>query len=138
MVKKQAGLALMVFLALAHCASLSARGLVWDFLGDTQIDGAKDHDRIQVGLRRGPFRAVQLRVSDPVFIQRVVIYYANGTSQELVVDGRVSSEGRTHVIDLTGEGRPLDSVELWYFKEHWEHRPRVILYGTHSCQNNPC
>jgi hypothetical protein len=131
MVTKQAVLVLGVFLRLAHGTSLSARGLVWDFLGDTQIDGAQDHDRIHIGLRRGPFRAVQLRVSDAIFIQRVVIYYANGTSQELVIDGRVSPEGRTHVIDLTGEGRDLESVELWYFKEHWEHSPRVILYGTH-------
>lgn len=131
MVKKKAVLALVVFLALAHGIPLSARGLVWDFLGDTHIDGAQDHGRIHIGLRRGPFSAVQLRVSDPIFIQRVLIHYANGTSQELLVDRRVSSEGRTHVIDLAGESRILDSVELWYFKENWEHRPRVILYGTY-------
>jgi hypothetical protein len=118
-------------LALCFDTSLYARGLVWDFLGDTYIDGAQDHDRIQVGLRHGPFRAVQLRVSNSIFIQRVVVYYVNGTSEELVIDDRVSPEGRTHVIDLTGEGRALESVELWYFKQHWEHRPRVILYGTH-------
>jgi hypothetical protein len=131
MLKKQVVLALMVFLALVFDTSLCARGLIWDFLGDTHIDGAQDHDRIQVGLRRGPFRAVQLRVSDPIFIQRVVVHYANGTSEELVIADRVSPEGRAYVIDLTGEGRTLESVELWYFKEHWKRGPRVILYGTH-------
>jgi hypothetical protein len=131
MLKKQVVLALVVFLALAFDTSLYARGLVWDFLGDTHIDGAQDHDRIQVGLRRGPFRAVQLRVSDPIFIRRVVVYYANGTSEELAIGDRVSPAGGTHIIDLTGQGRALESVELWYFKEQWQHSPRVILYGTH-------
>jgi hypothetical protein len=131
MLKKQVVLALVAFLTLVFHTSLYARGLVWDFLGDTHIDGAQDHCRIQVGLRQGPFRAVQLRVSDSIFIQRVVVYYANGTSEGLAIGDRVSPEGRAHVIDLNVEGRALESVELWYFKEHWEHRPRVILYGTH-------
>jgi hypothetical protein len=24
----------------------------------------------------------------------------------------------------------VESVELWYYKEPWEHQPRVILYGS--------
>jgi hypothetical protein len=27
-------------------------------------------------------------------------------------------------------------VELWYFKEHWEHRPRVTLYGTRNLSSD--
>jgi hypothetical protein len=131
MLKKHVVLAFGVFLALVCGTSVYARGLVWDFLGDTHIDGAQDHDRIQVGLRPGPFRAVQLRISDPIFIQRVIVYYANGTSEELVIGDRVSPEGRTPTIDLNVKDRPIGSVELWYFKEHWDHRPLVILYGTH-------
>ncbi|HKV79722.1 MAG TPA: hypothetical protein VJP02_16350 [Candidatus Sulfotelmatobacter sp.] len=130
MLKKLVVLPLLALLALVFATSLYSRGVVWDFLADTHIDGAQDHNRIQVGVRQGPFRAVQLRVSEPIFIQRVVVYYSNGTSEVLVIDGRASSEGRTHVISLTGEGRVLESVELWYFKEHWERSPRVILYGT--------
>jgi len=133
---KQVVMAVVVFLALVSHTFLYARGLVWDFLGDTHIDGAQDHGRIHVGLRQGPFRAVHLRVTDPIFIQRVVVYYANGTSEELVIDDRVYPEGRTHVIDLTTEGQDLESVELWYFKEHWEHRPRVILYGTRNLSSD--
>ena len=131
MLKKQVVLALMVFLALVFDTSLYARGLVWNFLSDTHIDGTQDHYRIPVGLRHGPFRAVQLRVSDPIFIQRLVVHYANGNFDELVIGDRVSPGGGTQVIDLIVEGRALESVELWYFEEHWEHTPRVILYGTH-------
>ena len=130
MQKKHVVLALAVFLAPVFDTSLYARGLVWGFLSDTHIDGAQDHDRIKVGLRHGPFREVQLRVSDPIFIQRVVVYYSNGTSEESAIGDRVSPVGGTHIIDLTAEGRTLESVELWYFKEQWQHSPRVILYGT--------
>jgi hypothetical protein len=130
MLKKQVVWALVVFLALVFDTSLYARGLVWNFLSDTHIDGTQDHYRIPVGLRHGPFRAVQLRVSDPIFIRRLVVHYANGTFDELAIGNRVSPEGQTQVIDLIVEGRALESVELWYFEEHWEHSPRVILYGT--------
>jgi hypothetical protein len=131
MLKKQVVWALVVFLALVFDTSLYARGLVWNFLSDTHIDGTQDHYRIPVGLRHGPFRAVQLRVSDPIFIQRLVVHYANGTFDELAIGDRVSPGGGNQVIDLIVEGRALESVELWYFDERWEHPPRVILYGTH-------
>jgi hypothetical protein len=129
--KKQAVWPIALLLALAFGSWLSARGLVWDFLGVTHIDGIGDHDKIQVGRRDGPFRAVQLRVSnDAVFLQRVVVYYDNGTSEEVPIGVRISPEGTTRVINLTGERRVLESVEVWYFREPWEHRPRVSLYGT--------
>ena len=119
-----------VLLAAAFITSLHGAGIVWNFLGDTQIDGMHDHNKIRVRGRYGPFRAVQLRVSgDAIFFERVVVSYSNGTSEDLPIGHRFSPGA--HIIDLVGEPRPLESVELWYFKEPWEHRPRVTLYGTH-------
>jgi hypothetical protein len=116
-------------LAAVFSTSLYGQGLFWSFLGDAQIDGIHDHNKIQVSGRYGPFRAVQLRVSgDAIFFDRVVVCYSNGTSEELAIGHRFSPGA--HVIDLLGEPRALESVELWYFKEPWEHRPRVTLYGT--------
>jgi hypothetical protein len=113
MLKKLVVLALVVFLALVFDISLCARGLVWDFLGDTHIDGAQDHDRIKIGLRHGPFRAVQLRVSDPIFIRRVVVYYSNGTSEELVIgDSRFSRSRNPHYRPHRGRPRPRERRAL--------------------------
>jgi hypothetical protein len=110
--------------------SLYARGLMWSFLADAYIDAAHDHDNIPMNARHDPFRAVQLRVSgDAVFLQRVVVRYSNGTSEELAIGRRILPEG-AQIMDLTGESRVLESVELWYFQEPWEHHPRVRLYGT--------
>jgi len=110
--------------------SLYARGLMWNFLTDSYLDAAHDHDKIQINSRHDQFRALQLRMSgDAIFLQRVVVRYGDGTSEEQVVGRRIFPEG-TQVIDLTGESRVLESIELWYFQEPWEHRPRVRLYGT--------
>jgi hypothetical protein len=70
-----------------------------------------------------------LRVSDVIFFDRIVVHFGNGTSRELAVSERISPEGRNYVIDLPGERRPLESVELWYYKEPWGHNPSVSLYG---------
>ena len=111
--------------------SLPARGELWDFLGDTKIDGTRDHDRIQVTRRDGVFRAIQLRVSgDAIFFDRVVVHFGDGTSEEMAVQGRIWPGGRNRIIGLSGERRVVESVELWYYKEPWEHNPRVILYGS--------
>jgi hypothetical protein len=117
-------------LALAFATSLFAHGQFWDFLGYTQVDRSQDHGRIQITRRDLLFRTIQLRVSgEAIFFDRLVIHFANGTSQEFVISGRISPEGRNYVIELPGERRPIESVELWYYKEPWENNPSVILYG---------
>jgi hypothetical protein len=117
-------------LALALASSLFAHGQFWDFLGYARVDGSQDHGRIQIARRDCLFRTIQLRVSgEAIFFDRVVAHFANGTSQEFIVSGRISPEGRNYVIDLSGGRTALESVELWYYKEPWEHNPGISLYG---------
>ena len=111
--------------------SLPARGQIWDFLGHTRIDRTRDHDRVQVTRRDAAFQVIQLRVSgDAIFFDRVVVHFADGTSEELPLRDRVWPGGRNRVIGLSGERRAVESVEFWYYKEPWEHNPIVILYGS--------
>jgi hypothetical protein len=117
-------------LTLAFALSLSARGQFWDFLGHAQIDSRRDHGRIQITRRDGPFRAIQLRVSgEALFFDRLAIHFEDGSSQELVISDRILPGGNNYVIDLRGD-RSLESVELWYFKEPWRQNPIVTVYGT--------
>jgi hypothetical protein len=116
-------------LALALATSLHARGKFWDFLGTTQVDGSLDHGSIQVVRRDRAFRTIQLRVTDQaIFFDRLVMHFGDGTSQQNVVSGRLLA-GSNYVIELPGD-RALESVDLWYFKEPWEHTPKVSLYGV--------
>jgi len=124
-------------LVLALATSLFGRGQFWDFLGYTQVDAGHDHGRIQIVRRDRLFRTIQLRVSgEAMFLDRVVMHFGNGTSQELIVSERISPGGKDYVIDLPGERRTLESVELWYYKEPWGHNPRVNLYGIRLSQTD--
>jgi hypothetical protein len=124
-------------LVLALATSLFGRGQFWDFLGYTQVDAGHDHGRIQIVRRDRLFRTIQLRVSgEAMFFDRVVMHFGNGTSQELIVSERISPGGKDYVIDLPGERRTLESVELWYYKEPWGHNPRVNLYGIRLSQTD--
>jgi hypothetical protein len=117
-------------LALALATSVFAHGQFWDFLGYTQVDRSQNHGRIQITRRDCLFRTIQLRVSgEAIFFDRLVVHFANGTSQEFIVSGRISPEGRNYVVDLSGGRTALESVELWYYKEPWGHKPSVSLYG---------
>ncbi len=104
----------------------------WVFLGQTTVDGQKDRDRIAVGRSEGRFRSIQLRVSGaPVEFQRVVVNYANGTSEEIEFRDYIPAGGQTRAIDLRGDDRVINSVDFLYSKARWRHgaRPRVSLYG---------
>jgi hypothetical protein len=119
-----------VLFVLAFSVSLYAQEGRWDRLGEAHVDGAQDHDSIHVGRHDGRFRAVQLRVSGGgIFFERVVVHFANGTQEELVIRDHIPDGGATRAIDLPGERRVIESVELWYGKDRWEHRPKVTLYG---------
>lgn len=131
MLEKRVVWLLACLLGLSGTISLYARGQIWDFLGDTQIDGARDHDRIQVTRRDGVFHDIQLRVTgDAIFFDRVVIHFRDGTSEQLAVRDRIWPGGTNHTIGLSGASRAVESVEIWYYREPWEHNPRVTLYGS--------
>jgi hypothetical protein len=102
----------------------------WAYLGNAHVDGGQDHDNIRVGSSDGRFRAIQLRVSGgAIDFQRVVVHYGNGSQEEIVFRERIPSGGSTRALDLPGERRVIESVELWYSKESWHRRPKVSLYG---------
>jgi hypothetical protein len=104
----------------------------WVLLGQTTVDGQRDRDTIAIGRSEGTFRSIQLRVSGaPVEFQRVVVRFANGTSEEVEFRDNIPAGGQTRAIDLRGDERVISSVEFLYSKARWRHgaRPRVALYG---------
>jgi hypothetical protein len=131
MVRKRILLISAWFLVLSSTLSVPARGLTWNFLGNKKIDGTRDHEKIEIRRQSGSFQAIQLRVTgNAIFFDRVVVHFGDGKSEELAVSGRVWPEGTAKVIALSGEGRVVESVDLWYYTERWENSPTVTLYGS--------
>jgi hypothetical protein len=104
----------------------------WTYLGQANVDGRADHDRISVGRWHGRFQRIQIRVDRaPIQFYRVVVHYANGRSEEVDIRQRIPSGGQTRAIDLRGDDRNIDSVEFLYSRGGWRYgrTPRVRLYG---------
>jgi len=137
MVRNRPPLLIAGLMTLVFAACLFAHGQVWDFLGYTQVDSRLDHGKIEISRRDWRFRTIELRITgDAIFFDRLVLHFDNGSYQNVVISGRISPEQKQYVINLPGEGRALESVELFYFRELWQHNPRVILYGLRLLDSN--
>jgi len=102
----------------------------WMFLGQSRVDGNRDHDLVPVNANGG-FRAIQLRVSGgPIEFNRVVVHFENGNDHEVEVRDRIRSGGQTRPIDLPGDRRRIRGVEVWYGQGNWgRRRPTLRVYG---------
>ena len=130
MIRKPTLAILALFLVAASFPSAYAQRARMVYLGNAHVDGAVDHDSIKVGRSDGTYRAIQLRVSGgAVNFDRVIVRYGNGTLEEIQVRNRIPDGGRTRIIDLPGDRRTIQSVDLWYSKDRWTRRPTVGLYG---------
>lgn len=106
------------------------RGDRWEYLGQSNVDGRRDHDTIRVNAR-GAFRAIQLQVQGgEIEFQRVVVHFENGADTDVPVRDRIQAGGRTRSIDLPGDQRRIRSIEIWYSKDNWgRRRPSLRVYG---------
>jgi hypothetical protein len=130
MLKRLASWVLGALLVVVLAAPI-AQAKHWILLGTAHVDKSEDHKTIHVGNGAGEFRKIQLRVNGgAIDLQRLVVHFGNGTQEELAVADRVRSGGKTPELDLPGERRTIESVELWYSKEYADTRPEVSLYGT--------
>lgn len=101
----------------------------WEYLGEANVDGAADHDRITVTRREGTFRAIQLRVQKAsIKFDRVIVHYGNGSSEPIPIRALIEAGGQTRVIDLPGERRVINSVEFFYERAGFR-RGKVRLWG---------
>jgi hypothetical protein len=109
--------------------TVSARG--WVYLGEANVDGSVDHDKIRVGGSEGRFRAIQLRVERAAIeFGRIVVHFRNGGDQEISIRKRIRAGGSTRVIDIRGDRRVIESVEFWYSRaDYGRRKPKVRLYG---------
>lgn len=102
----------------------------WQYLGQSNVDGRADHDNIRVNAA-GAFRSIQLQVSGgTIEFNRVVVHFENGADVEVSVREQIRAGGKTRAIDLPGDRRRIQSVEVWYERGNWgRRRPSLRLYG---------
>jgi len=120
----------VLLLVFGSVLATSAPAKRWVYLGNAHADKTADHKTIHVS-GSGLFHTIQLRVNGGgVEFERLVVHFADGGKEELAVQDHVRSGGKTHELDLPGDRRALNSVELWYSKEHVDERAEIRLYAA--------
>jgi hypothetical protein len=120
-----------ILFLIASCGQLLHAQPGWVYLGEANVDGAVDHDRIVVTGARGQFTAIQIRVERAaVEFEHVVVHFGNGSSDPIPIRSRIPAGGQTRVIDLPGNRRVIESVEFWYSRaSRSPQKPKVRLFG---------
>jgi hypothetical protein len=87
----------------------------WVELGCGKVGIKPDRDSIRVGRREGRFSAIQLRVrGSKIEIMDLTVVYDRGPPDELRVRKKIGDGDETPPLDLRGERRAIDRVDLSY------------------------
>ena len=132
LVRKMMFLAAVSILVIIGGVTASAQRGGWAYLGEANVDGSADHDKIKVGGGKGTFRALQIQVERAAIdFQYILVHFENGGNDRLELRGKVPAGRRSRVIDLKGNNRAIDSVEIWYARGNWANsqKPKMLLFG---------
>jgi hypothetical protein len=103
----------------------------WELLGRQDVTFKRDHDRIPVGKKEGPFRQLQVKVQGaPVEIGKMTVTFGNGETFSPDLKHRFKEGATTRVIDLPGERRAIKSIEFNYRRfDRGEGKATVAVYA---------
>jgi len=105
----------------------------WELLGEKKVDRRTDRDVIRVGRKEGRFAKIALEVKDnDVEIQDLKVFFHRGPPQDVQVRQRIPEGGRTRPIDLIGDDRVIDRIELVYRTRGRGERATVAVYGLQA------
>jgi Protein of unknown function (DUF2541) len=105
----------------------------WETLGSRSVGFHVDHDSIKVGDTKGLFRALKLSVQDhDVYMYNLRVRFANGEDQELPVNSLIKAGQSTPYLDLTGDKRTIDRIDMVYrTKPGFYGMAQVTVAGRH-------
>lgn len=128
--KRCSGPGLILFGAAMPAVLLAQTG-PWQYLGEANVDGGADHDRIKVARSQGGFRSIKFSVQRaPIDFDRVEVHFEDGSIQRVALLNRISPGAQTRQIGLPGSARAIDNVEFWYQKGFSNsQRPKIRLFG---------
>jgi hypothetical protein len=93
--------------------SWDSRG--WEMLGEREVNGRADHDRIEVGRREGKFKKLTLVVMDSdLEMLDFEIKFEKGKAFHPPVRQVFKEGARTRVIDLRGDERAIKFIDFKY------------------------
>jgi hypothetical protein len=90
-------------------------GRTWVSLGCQRVGFNVDRDVIRVGRRDGAFRAIRLRAAgNDIYMFDLKVVYGNGAPDDIPVRADIRAGTSTGPLDLKGDRRIIERVELIY------------------------
>jgi hypothetical protein len=111
--------------------STGAQAQQWVQLGCQDVALNLDRDAIQVGARDGRFTAIRLRAGgNAVQVLDLKVIYGNGERDDIPVRARIPQGGTSGVLDLRGQDRGIDRIEMIYARvPNFRGRARICAEG---------
>jgi hypothetical protein len=124
----------LILLILCGLSALpaAARDDEWVLLGEQNVQFPADRDVIRLSRRDGRFSAIALTVrGGTIRVFKVNVTYGNGQRETLDYGETVRDGERTRPMDLRGEGRFIQEIEMHYGAPPTAlfRQPRVQVWG---------
>jgi hypothetical protein len=103
----------------------------WVELGCTDVALSFDRDSVRVGRRDGRFAAIRLRAAgNSVQMLDLKVIYSNGERDDIPVRARIAQGGSSGALDLRGQARAIERVDLTYARvPNHRGRARICIDG---------
>lgn len=113
--------------ATAQSASLT-KG--WKRLGSQKVSYKLDRDVFKVGPQKGKFSSIKLHVTHgDLNIHKMIVEYANGQKESVVVRKRFKAGTGSKVIDLNGGKRVIKDITFYYDSRNGSSKKAVLHVG---------
>lgn len=109
--------------ALAAAPALAQRG-GWTIIGAKRVGSSFDRDTITV-LDNARFRQIRLCTNGAIRMMDFAVVFGNGTRQQINVRNRLAPGSCTRNVDLNGNRRHIDRIDLTYGRMQGGFRPEV-------------
>jgi hypothetical protein len=102
----------------------------WTLLGEQTVQGKRDKDTILVGKYEGKFDQLQLVVLDSdIELKDMTVFFANGEKWSPALKHSFKEGQRSKMIDLPGNNRTINKIELLYANTPGGGKAKVAIYG---------
>lgn len=106
---------LLIMWLLVPLTSFAADRDGWVRLGELHVRDRTDRDTLEVGVKKGRFEAIQLRVKGrAVQFHDLKVHFENGDVQDVALRSVIRAGDRSRVIDLEGGKRAIDRIVFLY------------------------
>lgn len=119
---------LLTGIALSSFTFISSANDPWVQLGTRKVNYGLDHDVIPVTYREGYFEAIKIVVRGGALnMHKCTVYFENGGQQEVELRHNFTKGSDSRVVDLKGNKRLIEKIELWYDTKNIADRKAVVV-----------